>query len=157
MGLNWNKVNIAGNLTRDVEVKYLQNGMAVAEIGVAVNRRWKDNNGESREEVDFIDVTIFGRSAEVCGEYCSKGSNVFIEGRLKLDQWEKDGQKRSKLKVICENFKMIGSKQDGQQSGGDRPQQGRQQSGGRQPQQRQQTQQRHQPPGPDDDVPWETP
>ena len=92
--------------------------MAVTDIGVAVNDRRKNANGEWIEEVTFVDVTVWGRTAEVMSEYLSKGSPVFIEGRLKLDSWEdKDGQKRSKLKVICERMQLIGGRGQGGQGG----------------------------------------
>src|SRR5437868_10248293 len=110
---SFNRVILLGNLTRDVEVKYLQSGMAVAEIGLAVNDRRKNQAGEWVEEVTFVDVTLWGRTAEVAGEYLSKGSPVLIEGRLKLDQWETDGQKRSKLKVIGERMQMLGGRGGG--------------------------------------------
>jgi len=110
---SFNRVILMGNLTRDVEVRYLQSGMAVADIGIAVNDRRKNQSGEWIEEVTFVDVTLWGRTAEVAGEYLSKGSPIFIEGRLKLDQWEKDGQKHSKLKVIGERMQMVGGKGGG--------------------------------------------
>ena len=111
---SFNRVIVMGNLTRDVEVRYLQSGMAVADIGIAVNdRRKNQQTGEWIEEVTFVDVTLWGRTAEVAGEYLSKGSPIFIEGRLKLDQWEKDGQKHSKLKVIGERMQMVGAKGGG--------------------------------------------
>jgi single-strand DNA-binding protein len=110
---SFNRVILLGNLTRDVEVKYLQSGMAVAEIGMAVNDRRKNQAGEWVDEATFVDVTLWGRTAEVAGEYLSKGSPVLIEGRLKLDQWETDGQKRSKLKVVGERLQMLGSKGGG--------------------------------------------
>ena len=94
---SFNRVILMGNLTRDVEVKYLQSGMAVAEIGLAVNDRRKNQQGEWVEEVTFVDITLWGRTAEVAGEYLSKGSPVLIEGRLKLDQWETEGQKLVQL------------------------------------------------------------
>jgi single-strand DNA-binding protein len=111
---SFNRVILIGNITRDVEVKYLQSGMAVTEVGLAVNDRRKDNKtGQWIEEATFVDVTMWGRTAEIAGEYLSKGSQVLIEGRLKLDQWETEGQKRSKLRVVCENMKMLGSKGGG--------------------------------------------
>jgi single-strand DNA-binding protein len=110
---SFNKVILMGNLTRDVEVRYLPSGMAVADIGLAVNDRRKGQNGEWIDEATFVDITLFGRQAEIAGEYLSKGSQALIEGRLKLDQWEKDGQKRSKLKVIGENMRMLGGKGGG--------------------------------------------
>jgi single-strand DNA-binding protein len=123
---SYNRVILIGNLTRDVELRYLQSGMAVTDIGLAVNDRRKNANGEWVEETSFIDVTVWGRTAEVMSEYLSKGSPVFIEGRLKQDSWEaQDGQKRSKLKVICERMQLIGAKgqgsQGGPQGGGSRP------------------------------------
>jgi single-strand DNA-binding protein len=119
---SFNRVILLGNLTRDVEVKYLQSGMAVAEIGMAVNDRRKNQAGEWVDEVTFVDVTLWGRTAEVAGEYLSKGSPVLIEGRLKLDQWETDGQKRSKLKVVGERMQMVGSKGGGGGGGSSRGQ-----------------------------------
>jgi single-strand DNA-binding protein len=110
---SFNKVILMGNLTRDVEIRYIPSGMAVAEVGLAVNDRRKGQNGEWVEETTFVDVTLWGRQAEIAGEYLSKGSPVLIEGRLKLDQWEKDGQKRSKLRVVAENMRMLGGKGGG--------------------------------------------
>ena len=115
-----NRVIILGNLTRDVEVRYLQSGMAVADIGVAVNDRRKNQQGEWVEETTFVDVTLWGRTAEVASEYLNKGSQIFIEGRLKYDTWEKDGQKRSKLSVVCEKMQMVGGKGGGGGGGGSR-------------------------------------
>jgi single-strand DNA-binding protein len=115
---SFNRVILLGNLTRDVEVRYLQSGMAVTDIGMAVNDRRKNQSGEWVDEVTFVDVTLWGRTAEVAGEYLSKGSPVLIEGRLKLDQWEKDGQKHSKLKVIGERMQMVGGKGGGGGGGG---------------------------------------
>jgi single-strand DNA-binding protein len=111
---SFNRVILLGNLTRDPELKYLQSGMAVAEIGLAVNDKRKNANGEWVEEVTFVDVTFWGRTAEVAGEYLSKGSPVLVEGRLKLDRWEnKDGQKQSKMRVVCERMQMLGAKGEG--------------------------------------------
>lgn len=110
---SFNRVILLGNTTRDIEVKYLQSGMAVTEVGLAVNDRRKGQNGEWIEETTFVDITLWGRTAEVAGEYLSKGSPVLIEGRLKLDQWETDGQKRSKLKVIGERMQLLGSRGGG--------------------------------------------
>ena len=118
---SFNRVILMGNITRDFEVKYLQSGMAVTEIGLAVNDRRKNQAGEWVEEVTFVDITLWGRTAEVAGEYLSKGSPVLIEGRLKLDQWETDGQKRSKLKVVGERMQMLGGR-GGSGGGGGRPQ-----------------------------------
>ena len=104
---SFNRVILLGNITRDIEVKYLQSGMAVTEITVAVNDRRKDQGGNWVEETTFVDVTLWGRQAEICAEYLGKGSPILIEGRLKLDQWEKDGQKRSKLRVVGEKMQLI--------------------------------------------------
>ena len=115
---SFNRVILLGNLTRDIELRYLPSGMAVADVGIAVNDRRKNANGEWIEEVTFVDVTAWGRTAEVMSEYLGKGSPVFIEGRLKLDTWDgQDGQKRSKLKVICERMQLIGAKGQGGQGG----------------------------------------
>ena len=105
---SYNRVVLLGNLTRDVEVRYLQSGMAVTDIGLAVNDRRKNQAGEWVEQPTFVDVTLWGRTAEVAGEYLTKGSPILIEGRLKLDTWESDGQKRSKLKVVGERMQMLG-------------------------------------------------
>ena len=119
---SFNKVILIGNLTRDPEVKHLASGVAVTEIGLAVNRTWFDKQAnEKKEEVTFVDVTLWARLAEVAGEYLSKGKSVLIEGRLQLDQWEKDGQKRSKLKVVGESMTMLGSR--GDSAGGGQQQQ----------------------------------
>lgn len=118
---SFNKVILMGNLTRDPQVKYTQGGTAVAEIGLAVNRTWFDKQSNSRkEEVTFVDVTLWGRTAEVAGEYLTKGRPVLIEGRLQLDQWEdrETGQKRSKLRVVGEELKMLGGGQGGGNGGG---------------------------------------
>lgn len=109
---SFNRVVLMGNITRDIEVKYVNSGTAVAEVGLAVNDRVK--RGDNWEdETTFVDITLWGRTAEVAGEYCQKGSPVLIEGRLKLEQWETEGQKRSKLKVTGERLQMLGGKRDG--------------------------------------------
>ena len=110
---SYNRVILVGNLTRDPELRYLASGTAVTDIGVAVNDRRKNSNGEWVDETTFVDVTLWGRTAEVVSEYLSKGSPVFIEGRLKLDTWETEGQKRSKLKVICDRMQLIGARGQG--------------------------------------------
>ncbi|HEY8649529.1 MAG TPA: single-stranded DNA-binding protein [Chthoniobacterales bacterium] len=112
---NFNKVMLMGNLTRDPEVRYTPKGTAVAEIGLAVNRIYSGENNEKREETTFVDVTLWGRTAEVAGEYLKKGRPVFIEGRLQLDSWEdkQSGQKRSKLRVVAEGMQLIGSRGGG--------------------------------------------
>lgn len=108
---NLNKVLLMGNLTRDPEVRYTPKGTAVAELGLAVNRQYTAENGEKREETTFVDVTLWGRQAEVAGEYLKKGRPVFIEGRLQMDSWEDKttGQKRTKLKVVAEGMQLLGS------------------------------------------------
>jgi single-strand DNA-binding protein len=113
MAASYNRVILIGNATRDPEVRYLPSGMAVCDLGLAVNDRYKNSKGEWVDEATFVDVTLWGRTAEVASEYLSKGSPVFIEGRLKLDTWETDGQKRSKLKVTCEKMQLIGAKGGG--------------------------------------------
>jgi single-strand DNA-binding protein len=120
---SFNRVILLGNLTRDPQVRYTPGGTAVSEIGLAVNRTWFDQKTNSkREEVTFVDVTLWGRQAEVAGEYLSKGRQVLIEGRLQLDSWEdkESGQKRSKLRVVCENMTMVGSRGDGSRGEGSR-------------------------------------
>jgi single-strand DNA-binding protein len=112
---SYNSVILVGNLTRDPEVKFLQSGTAVCELGLAINERVKRGD-EWVEDVCFVDVTLFGRTAEVAGEYLSKGAPVLIAGRLKYEQWEKDGQKRSKLKVVAEKLQMLGGKQRSEDS-----------------------------------------
>ncbi len=104
MASSFNRVILLGNLTRDVEIRYIPSGMAVTDIGLAVNDRRKNQSGEWTEETTFVDVTLWGRTAEVAGEYLSKGSPILIEGRLKLETWETEGQKRSKLKVVGERM-----------------------------------------------------
>ena len=120
---SFNRVVLLGNLTRDPELRYIQSGMAVTDIGLAVNDRRKGPSGDWIEEVTFVDVTVWGRNAEIASEFLTKGAPVLIEGRLKLDSWEKDGQKRTKLKVVCEQLRLVGSK-GGQGGGGERPQGG---------------------------------
>lgn len=116
---SFNKVILMGNLTRDPEVRYTPGGTAVSEIGLAVNDRRKDAKGDWVDEVTFVDITLWGRQAEIAGEYLNKGSQILVEGRLKLDSWEKDGQKRSKLRVVGENMRMLGGK--GGKGGGGAP------------------------------------
>ena len=105
---NLNKVLLIGNLTRDPELRYLQNGTAVCDFGLAVNRNWRTPGGEQKEEVLFIDVTAWAKQAEVVSEFLQKGRPVFVEGRLKLDQWTaQDGQKRSRVSVVMERFQFL--------------------------------------------------
>ncbi|MEP6685210.1 MAG: single-stranded DNA-binding protein [Verrucomicrobiota bacterium] len=116
---SFNKVLLLGNLTRDPEVRYTPKGSAVADLGLAVNRNYTTESGEKREEVTFVDVTFWGRTAEVAGEYLKKGRSVFIEGRLQLDTWDdkQSGQKRSKLKVVGEMMQMLGARPGGGSGG----------------------------------------
>ncbi|MFG0306464.1 MAG: single-stranded DNA-binding protein [Phycisphaerales bacterium JB040] len=109
MAGNVNKVFLMGNLTRDVEMRALPSGMSVGSFGIAVNERFKDRDGNWQERANFVDCEIFGNRADAFAKYLGKGSPVFIEGKLRLDQWEdREGNKRSKLKVVVDNFEFIG-------------------------------------------------
>ena len=110
---NFNKVIIAGNLTRDVELKHTPKGTAVAKLGIAINRSWTGDDGQKREDVTFVDVDAFGKQAETLAKYIKKGRSILIEGRLKLDQWDdkQTGQKKSRLGVLLESFSFLDSKQ----------------------------------------------
>lgn len=112
---SFNKVILAGNLTRDPELQHLPKGTAVTKLGMAVNRTWRTESGEQKEEVTFVDVQFFGKPAETIAQHCHKGSSLLIEGRLRLDQWEdkQTNQKRSKLNVVGETFQFLGGKKDG--------------------------------------------
>ena len=121
---NYNRVILIGNLTRDPEIRYTPSGMAVATFGLAVGRRWKDKtSGEMREETTFVDIDAWGKQAELAGQYLAKGRPLLVEGRLKLDQWEdrETKQKRSKLKVVCERFQFLGTREGGPGGGGPPP------------------------------------
>ena len=108
---NLNRVFLMGNLTRDPELRYTQGGTAIAKFGMAINRNWTSPEGEKKEDVCFVDITAFGRQAEVICEYCHKGRPLFVEGRLQFSQWQgQDGQKRSKLEVVAEAFQFIGAR-----------------------------------------------
>ena len=124
---SFNKVILVGNLTRDPELRYTTKGTAVAKLGLAVNRTWRSESGESREEVTFVDIDAFGKQAETLGRYLKKGRPILIEGRLRLDQWDdkQTGQKRSRLGVVMEGFQFL----DGG-SGGGRPSDGEESEGG---------------------------
>lgn len=116
---SFNRVILLGNLTRDPELRYVPSGTAVSEIGLAVNDRRKNAAGEWVDETTFVDVTLWGRTAEIASEYLTKGSPVLIEGRLKLDSWEsQDGQKRSKLRVVAEKMQLLGGRGGGGEGGG---------------------------------------
>lgn len=108
---SFNKVILVGNLTRDPELRYTPKGTAIAKIGMAVNRAWTNEAGEKKEEVTFVDVDVFGRTAENVGQYMRKGSPILIEGRLRLDQWDdkQTGQKRTKLGVVAETVQFLGA------------------------------------------------
>jgi len=112
---SFNKVLLMGNLTRDPQLRYLPSQMAVAEFGLAINRKWKGPQGEEREEVAFIECTAWGKTAETINQYCKKGRPIFVEGHLKFDQWEdkQGGGKRSKLSVVVQNFQFIGGPREG--------------------------------------------
>lgn len=122
---NFNKVILVGNLTRDVEMRYTQGGLAIGKMGMAVNRRYKQGE-EQKESTCFVDLTAFGKQAEVLSQYVSKGSPLFVEGRLEYSTWEakEGGGKRNKLEVIIENFQFLGGRsggrggQEGESSGG---------------------------------------
>jgi len=111
----YNKIILAGNLTRDIEVRYTQSGSAIGNTAIATSRKFKSQTGEQKEEVLFVDITFFGRTAEIANQYLRKGSKVLVDGRLKLDQWTaQDGSKRSKHSVTVENLQMLGSKDEAQ-------------------------------------------
>ena len=122
MASSMNRVFLMGNVTRDPELRYISNGSAVTEIGLAINDRRKSASGEWVEETTFVDITLWGRTAEIAGEYVTKGAPLLIEGRLKLDMWEKDGKKNSKLRVVGDRMHLIGSRggnrSEGSQAGG---------------------------------------
>lgn len=121
-----NKVILVGNCTRDPEVRYTPKGTAVTDLGLAMNRHYSSDGGEKREETTFVDVTLWGRQAEVAGEYLKKGRPVYIEGRLQMDSWDdkNSGQKRTKLKVVGEQMQLLGGREGGGGGGGGSSQQG---------------------------------
>jgi len=111
----YNRIVLVGNLTRDIELKNTQAGMAIANTAIATSRKFT-SNGEKKEEVCFVDITFFGRSAEVANQYLHKGSKILVDGRLKLDQWtDQNGQKRSKHSIIVESMQMLDSRSGNQQ------------------------------------------
>lgn len=120
---SFNKVILVGNLTRDPELRYTPKGTAIAKIGIAVNRVWTTETGEKKEEVTFVDVDVFGRTAENVGQYMRKGRPILIEGRLRLDQWEdkQTGQKKSRLGVVAETVQFLGSAAGGGEGGAPAP------------------------------------
>ena len=116
---NLNRVFLMGNLTRDPELRYLPSNTPVVKIGVAVNRRWRNQQGEQQEETTFVDCESFGRQAEVINQYLRKGRPIFVEGRLRLDQWQdKEGNNRSRMKVVIENFQFVDSRSGDDGGGG---------------------------------------
>ncbi len=117
---NFNKVYLIGNLTRDPELRVTPKGTAICQFGLAVNRQFKDESGAMRDETTFVDIEAWGKQGETIGKYCTKGRPLFVEGRLKFDQWEDktSGQKRSKLKVVLEGFQFLGSREGGPAGGG---------------------------------------
>ena len=155
---NYNKIILVGNLTRDPQLSYLPSQTPVVEFGLAVNRKWKDQSGQQREDVCFIDCRAYAKSAEILNQYMSKGRQILIEGRLQFDQWtDKDGNKRSKHRVFVENVQFLDTRQQGgqgyapQQGGqGQAPQQGGQ---GQAPQQAPQQARQMRPPQAPQQVP----
>ena len=116
---NFNKVILLGNLTRDIELRYSQGGQPIAKTGLAINRKFTGGDGQSRETTCFVDITAFGKQAEILNQYVAKGSPLFIEGRLEYSTWEaQDGGKRNKLEVIVENFQFIGAPRSAGGGGG---------------------------------------
>lgn len=109
---SFNKVILIGNLTRDPELRVTANGSSICKLGLAVNRTYMTRDGERREETTFVDIDAFGKQAEVISKYMRKGRPLMVEGRLKLDQWESDGQKRSRMGVVLENFQFLGGRDD---------------------------------------------
>jgi single-strand DNA-binding protein len=120
---NLNRVLLIGNLTRDPELRVTPKGTAICQFGLAVNRSFKDEAGQTREETTFIDVEAWGRQGETISKYCTKGRPLFVEGRLRLDQWEDkaSGQKRSRMKVVLENFQFLGGRGEGGPAAGGGP------------------------------------
>jgi single-strand DNA-binding protein len=110
---NLNQVNLIGNITRDIETRYTPQGTAIVDLGLAINRAWKNDQGQKQEETTFVDVTLWARMAEIAAEYCHKGDPLFVSGRLHLDTWDdkQTGQKRSRLKVIGESIQLLASRQ----------------------------------------------
>lgn len=138
-----NIVVLCGNLTRDPEVRQIPSGMSVADLGLAINESYKNKSGELVETTCYVDVVVWGKTAENCGQYLRKGSAILVEGRLQLDQWEKDGEKRSKLRVRADRIQFLGSpRRDGDAASGGAP--------ARRPE----TTSSPKPPPADDDIPF---
>jgi single-strand DNA-binding protein len=154
---NLNKVMLIGNVTRDPEVKYTPKGTAVAEVGLAINRIYTPEGGERREETTFVDITFWGRQAEIVGQYAKKGSPLYVEGRLQLDSWEdkQSGQKRSKLRVVGEQLQLLGGRPGGGGGSGGGDYEGGEAPAAPRPQQRSAPPQRPASNEPeDDDIPF---
>lgn len=134
---NLNKVMLIGNLTRDPELRYTPKGTAVADIALAINRVWNNEQGQKQEETTFVDITLWGRQAELAQQYLTKGRGVYVEGRLQMDTWDdkQTGQKRSKLKVVAESLQFLPDGKSGS-SGGPPQSGGSHQARPTQPQQR---------------------
>src|SRR5690606_28032335 len=117
---NLNRVLLIGNLTRDPEVRVTPKGTTICQFGLAISRSFKDESGQTREEATFVDIEAWGKQGELIGKYCAKGRPLFVEGRLRFDQWDdkSTGQKRSKLKVVLENFQFLGGREGGASGGG---------------------------------------
>lgn len=114
MSANFNRVILAGNLTRDPELSYTATNTPVCKFGMAINRKWRDRDGNSKDEVCYVDLTAWGKQAEVINQYMSKGRGILVEGRLQFRQWtDKEGKNRSKLDVVVENFTFLGDRQGG--------------------------------------------
>ena len=120
---NLNRVLLIGNLTRDPELRVTPKGTAICQFGLAISRSFKDESGQVREEATFVDVEAWGKQGETIAKYCTKGRPIFVEGRLRFDQWEDKTtqQKRSKLKVVLENFQFLGSREGGAPGAGGAP------------------------------------
>jgi single-strand DNA-binding protein len=119
---SYNKVFLMGNLTRDPENRTTPSGLSITKIGLAVNRVYRTQDGEQKEEVTYVDCDAFGKTADTMAKYLAKGRPVFIEGRLRLDQWQdkNSGENRSKLGVVVDNFQFLGGREEGSGSGGSR-------------------------------------
>jgi single-strand DNA-binding protein len=117
---NYNKAILVGNLTRDPELRYTPQGTAVVNISLAINRKYKSGD-EMKEEISFVPVVAWGKTAELINQYCSKGSPLMVEGRIQTRSWEKDGQKQYKTEVVTENIQFLGQKKQGQQETEDKP------------------------------------
>jgi single-strand DNA-binding protein len=117
-----NKVMLIGNLTRDPELRVTPKGTAICQFGLAVNRQFKDESGATRDETTFVDIEAWGKQGETVAKFCTKGKPLFVEGRLKLDTWDDKttGQKRSKMKIVLENFQFLGGREGGEAGGASR-------------------------------------